>query len=89
MTRSKSLWTATKTPASPADEPERLWLSIEVWTWHTFENGLIRSLTHDEWQARKARLEELGGPCDVRSWQDLSPAERAQLRQPSRVRTQP
>ena len=30
-----------------ADEPERLWLSIEVRTWHTFEkeSGLIRPLT--------------------------------------------
>ena len=74
-----------------ADEPERLWLSIEVRTWHTFEkeSGLIRPLTHEEWRARKAKLDALGGSCDVRSWQDLSAAERAELRQPPRVRSQP
>jgi WD40 repeat protein len=29
-------------PPPAADEPEGLWLSIEVRTWHTLENGLIR-----------------------------------------------
>jgi WD40 repeat protein len=74
-------------PPPAADEQERLWLSIEVQTWHTFEreNCLIPSLAHDEWRARKAKLDSLGRSCDVRSWQDLSPAERAQLRQPPRI----
>ena len=72
-----------------ADAPERLWLSIEVRTWHTFdkETGMIRPLTHQEWRARKAKLDELRGPCDVREWKDVSPAERAQFRSAPQIRS--
>ncbi len=77
---------AADIPNEPG-KPNRLLLSIDVRTWHTFENGLIRSLTREEWRARKAKLEALGGPCDVRSWQDISAAERAELRQPPHVRS--
>ena len=68
-------------PLPAADEPKRLWLSIEVRTWHTFEEetGLIRPLTHEEWRARKDKLDAMGGPCDVRSWKDLSAEERTKL----------
>ena len=38
--------------------------------------------------ARKAKLDALGGPCDVRSWQELSVAERAELRLPQRAARQ-
>ena len=47
---------------APSVEPNRLWLSIEVRTWHTFdkETGLVRPLTHEEWRARKAKFDTLG-----------------------------
>ena len=63
-----------------ADHPERLRLSIE---WRSgfgldSDNRLSR-LSQAEWLVRKRKLDALGGPCDVRSWNDLSAAETDEL----------
>lgn len=72
--RTARLWNVSP-PA--LDEPERLELSIEVHTGHYNDaNGVCRRLTQSEWLERKRRLDVLGGPCSIRHWEDLSPAER-------------
>jgi hypothetical protein len=66
-----------------ADEPERLRLSVEVRTGYTVnDQGRTQRLTEDQRLERQRQLQALGGPCDVRRWEDLSAAELAQVRSP-------
>jgi hypothetical protein len=70
-------------PPPAADEPVRLRLSVEVRTGYTVsEQGRMQRLTQAQWLERQRQLQALGGPCDVRRWEDLSEAELAQLRSP-------
>ena len=63
-------------PPPAQDEPERLQLSVEVRTgYHTDANGIRRTLNQGKWLDRKQKLQALGGPCGVRRWEDLTPAE--------------
>jgi WD40 repeat protein len=72
-------------PPPAAVEPERLRLSVEVRTGCEFDenSGTIRQLTQAEWLKRQTRLwTEFGGPCDARTWDQVSDAEKEQLRTP-------
>lgn len=71
--RTARLWNV----APPAqDEPQRLKLSIEVRTGHYNDaNGVCRRLNQEQWLDRRRQLADLGGPCVIRLWEDLSPAE--------------
>jgi WD40 repeat protein len=63
-------------PPPAQDEPERLQLSIEVRTgYYTDANGFHRTLNQANWLDRRKKLQALGGPCGVRRWEDLTPAE--------------
>jgi WD40 repeat protein/energy-coupling factor transporter ATP-binding protein EcfA2 len=59
-----------------ADEPVRLRLSIE-WRSGLYldELGVPTKLKQSAWLQRKRQLDALGGPCDVRSWDDLNEEE--------------
>jgi WD40 repeat protein len=72
-----SLWDVVP-PA--ADDKKRLRLSIE-WRSGSYIDSKrrIRRLTQAEWLDRKRELDRLGGPCDARSWDDLSAAEQDEL----------
>ena len=72
-------------PPPVPDDPTRVRLSVEVASWRTIENGLIRRLTEKEWQDRKRQLDELGGDCLKRTWDDLSEAEKRELRTPASI----
>ena len=68
--------------------PERLRLSVEVRTGSEFDenSGTIKRLTQAEWLKRQARLwEKFGGPCDVRTWDQVSEAEMRQLGMPPKT----
>ena len=78
------LW---EVPLPAIDDPERVWLSVELRTGRTIENGLVRTLTRAEWLDRKRQLDALGGDCLNWSWDDLSEQERAELRTPFRTRS--
>lgn len=72
-------------PPPAADEPERLRLSVEVRTGSTFDEkaGMIRRLTQAEWLSRQKVLwDKFHGPCDVRTWDQVSDAEKLRLRKP-------
>lgn len=59
------------TPA--ADKPECLKLSLEWRTGYRIDSThRISRLTQSEWLASKRKLDALGGPCDVVSWDDLT-----------------
>jgi len=76
------LW---EVPPPAAHEPERLRLSVEVRTGSVFDEdtGTIRRLRQAEWLARQKLLwEKFQGPCDFRTWDQLSHAEKQQLTQP-------
>ena len=76
-------------PPPASDEPERLRLSIEVRTGSAFDenSGTIKTLTQAEWLKRQTRLwQEFGGPCDVRTWDQVSDAEKTRLRHPQKTR---
>lgn len=80
------LW---RIPPPAANEPERLKLSVDVRTGSKFDegSGTIKRLTRAEWLERQERLwKEFGGPCDVRTWDNVSDAEKQQLRTPSKSR---
>ena len=69
--------------------PERLRLSVEVRTGSEFDEntGTIKRLTQAEWLKRQARLwKECGGSCDVRTWDQVSDAEKQQLRHAPKTR---
>jgi WD40 repeat protein len=69
-------------PLPVPDQPERVWLAVEVRTAHTIENGLARLLTVKELEERKNQLEALGGDCLRRKWEDLTEQEKRELRTP-------
>ena len=69
-------------PPPVPDDPEWVGLSVEVASWRTIENGLVRTLTQKEWLERKRKLEALGGDCLHRTWDDLTDAEKRELRTP-------
>ncbi|MCY2994656.1 MAG: hypothetical protein NTY19_43365 [Planctomycetota bacterium] len=69
-------------PTPVPDQPERIWLAVDVASWHTFENGLVRVLSQAEWLERKKRLEAMGGDCLHRKWEDLTEQEKHELRTP-------
>jgi len=75
------LW---EVPLPVVNDPERVWLSVEVRIGRTIENGLVRKLTQAEWLERKKQLDVLGGDCLNRNWGDLSEQERQELRTPAR-----
>jgi hypothetical protein len=62
----------------------RLLLSLNVRTGFEWDaaTGSKRRLTYSEWRIRQ--LARLGGPCDVRSWEDLTKKERDAARNPMR-----
>ena len=63
-------------PPPAKDDPVRLQLSIEVRTgFYTDARGIRRTLNQQQWLERKLQLQSLGGPCDIRRWEDLTPAE--------------
>ena len=64
-------------------------MSVEVRTGSEFDEntGTIKRLTQAEWLKRQARLwKEFGGPCDVRTWDQVSDAEKQQLRHAPKTR---
>ena len=65
------------------DDPERVWLSVQVRTARTIENGVVRRLTRLEWDERKKQLDALGGDCLIRKWDDLTEREQPELRTPA------
>ena len=70
-------------PPPALDEPDRLLLSIEVRTGIYFDQrGKLKRMSFDQWMGRRTRLDEHGGFCDVRTWDELSARERAQWRTP-------
>ncbi|MCY2995482.1 MAG: hypothetical protein NTY19_47605 [Planctomycetota bacterium] len=77
-------WAIPPPAAYPNDPPEQLqlWRSIQCRTTLTIEDGVVRQLTQAEWRECWRRLEQLGGPNDVRSWEQVSPRERALLKRP-------
>ncbi len=40
------------------------------------QDGVLRQLERTEWRKRKRELDALGGPCDLRRWDDLSVGEK-------------
>jgi hypothetical protein len=67
------------------NELERLRLSVEVRTGSEFDenSGTIKPLTLAKWLKRQARRwKEFGGPCDVRTWDQVRNAEKQQFRHP-------
>jgi WD40 repeat protein len=72
-------------PPPALDDPERIWLSTEVRTGWTIENGSRRALTPEEHQAKKIQLNALGGDCLNRTYNDLTEAEKLELRTPLRI----
>ena len=60
----------------------RLRLSIEWRAGYTVVEGVLRRLTQQEWLERLRQLGELGGPCDVREWEQLTPRELTLLQKP-------
>jgi hypothetical protein len=70
-------------PPPAADKPERLKLSVEVRTGYYLDDDSIRrELTYDQWLERRKKLDELGGFCDIRTWDLVSEAEKKELRTP-------
>ena len=69
-------------PPPVPDEPKRVWLSVELRTSRTIEDGVVRPLTDEELTARRLKLEKLDGDCLVRRWQDLSEQEKQELTTP-------
>jgi eukaryotic-like serine/threonine-protein kinase len=68
------LWTV---PPPAADEPERLRLSVEVRTGYFIDSdGVRRRLNQAQWPERRKQLDAHGGFCDIRSWDQLSEAEK-------------
>jgi WD40 repeat protein len=78
------LW---EVPPPALDDPERIWLSTEVRTGWTIENGSRRALTPEEHQAKKERLDALGGDCLNRTYNDLTETEKLELRTPLHIPT--
>ncbi|MEK6261073.1 MAG: AAA family ATPase [Planctomycetota bacterium] len=63
-------------PPPAQDEPARLALSVVVRTgYYTDSRGIRRSFNQAQWLDRKRQLDALGGPCGIRRWEDLTPAE--------------
>lgn len=63
-------------PPSAEDDRIRLQLSVEVRTgYYTDSRGVRRIMNQAKWLEHKRQLDALGGPCDVRRWEDLPPAE--------------
>ena len=57
---------------SASDDPQRLRLSVEVRAkGYIDEYGVVQTLTTAEWDERRRRLWELGGPCDIRTWAEV------------------
>jgi hypothetical protein len=82
--KSARLW---RVPPPAADEPERLKLSVEVRTgYYLDDDGIRRELTYDQWLDRRKTLDELGGFCDQRTWDQVSAAEKKELRTPPKAR---
>ena len=76
--KTAQLWTV---PPPAADEPKRLQLSVEVRTGYFLDSeGTRRRLTQAQWLERREQLERLGGFCDIRSWDQVSDAEKNALR---------
>lgn len=78
------LW---EVPPPALDDPERIWLSTEVRTGWTIENGSRRALTPEEHHEKKKRLDALGGDCLNRTYNDLTEAEKLELRTPLHIPT--
>jgi len=63
-------------PPAAEDDPDRLQLSVEVRSgYYTDARGMRRMLNLADWLDRKQQLDDLGGPCGIRRWEDLKPAE--------------
>jgi WD40 repeat protein len=73
-------------PLPRPEDPDWIWLSVEVRTWRTIENGVPRTLAPTEWLQRRKELDALGGDCLNRTWDDLTEKERLGLRTPLRGR---
>ena len=74
------LWSV---PRPAADEPNRLRLSVEVRTGYYLDtDGNRRELTQAQWLERRQQLDEIGGFCDIRTWDQVSEAEKQPLRTP-------
>ena len=51
--------------------------------WYVDDNGIISERLHPaELLERCRQLNAMGGPCDVRDWDDVSPEERELLSKP-------
>ena len=58
-------------------------MSVEVRSlWYVDQDGTSRLLSPDQLLKRRIQLDAMGGPCDIREWKDVSPAERELLRTP-------
>jgi WD40 repeat protein len=69
------------------DNSNQLRLSVEVRTGICLdENNRQSTLTLSQWLDRREQLDKLGGFCDVRSWDDLTEAEKLELRTPPNKR---
>jgi hypothetical protein len=74
---SSMLWD-TVPPA--IDDSERLRLSIECLAGiHVQSERARQRLSQKEWLERRHELDRRGGPCDARTWNDLSESEKNEL----------
>jgi WD40 repeat protein len=65
---SHQIW-VQKLPGPPDDDEERIGLSIEVRTGSRLDDkGALRRLTFEDWLKERHRLTDVGGFCDVGSW---------------------
>ena len=65
------------------DDTERLRLSVEVRTGFFLDSdGVRQRLTQEQWLDRRKKLDELGGFCDARTWDQVSETEKQVLRKP-------
>ncbi len=74
-------------PPPVPDNPQWVRLAVEVATCKTIDNGLVRTLTQAEWLERKKLLDARGGDCLHRTWDELTAAEKLELRTPAAARS--
>lgn len=75
LTTGRRIW---KIAAPAIGDPERVWLSVQLRTGQTIDDGVVRMLRPEEWLSQSERLRELGGDGMSRPENDvkeLSPSK--------------
>ena len=85
--RTAKIWSLAPPSGAKTIMDSRLRLSVEVRTGKKFDEnqGIPVQLSFADWNERRMKLEELGGPIDVRTWDQVSDKEKSQLRKPVRL----